>query len=62
MRSMATLAVGVVAIPLAGLVEARVGRPATPASVAGLPAGVLVVVFMLVCHWLLFLMAAVPRG
>ncbi len=35
MRSMATLAVGVVAIPLAGLVEARVGRPATPASVAG---------------------------
>jgi len=35
MRSMATLAVGVVAIPLAGLVEARVGRPATPGSVAG---------------------------
>lgn len=32
---MATLAVGVVAIPLAGLVEARVGRPATPGSVAG---------------------------
>ncbi|MGB7451584.1 MAG: hypothetical protein WBM36_05615 [Lysobacterales bacterium] len=35
MRSMATLAVAVVAIPLAGLVEARVGRPATPGSVAG---------------------------
>jgi hypothetical protein len=35
MRSMATLAVGVVAIPLASLVEARVGRPATPGSVAG---------------------------
>lgn len=32
---MATLAVGVVAIPLASLVEARVGRPATPGSVAG---------------------------
>ena len=32
---MATLAVGIVAIPLASLVEARVGRPATPASVAG---------------------------
>ena len=35
MRSMATLAVGVVAIPLASLAEARVGRPATPGSVAG---------------------------
>jgi len=35
MRSMATLAVGVVAVPLAGLVEARVGRPATPGSIAG---------------------------
>ncbi|MFC1776796.1 hypothetical protein ACFL3I_05595 [Pseudomonadota bacterium] len=35
MRSMVTLAVGIVAIPLASLVEARVGRPATPASVAG---------------------------
>lgn len=35
MCSMATLAVGVAAIPLAGLVEARVGRPATPGSVAG---------------------------
>jgi len=35
MRSMATLAVGVVAIPLASLVEARVGRPLTPVSVAG---------------------------
>lgn len=35
MRSLATLAVGVVAIPLSSLVEARVGRPATPGSVAG---------------------------
>ena len=35
MRSVATLAVGLVAIPLASLVEARVGRPATPGSVAG---------------------------
>lgn len=35
LRSVATLAVGVVAIPLASLVEARVGRPATPGSVAG---------------------------
>ena len=35
MRSLATLAVGAVAIPLSSLVEARVGRPATPASVAG---------------------------
>ena len=35
MRSIATLAVGVVALPLASLVEARVGRPATPGSVAG---------------------------
>ena len=34
-RSLATLAVGVVAVPLSGLVEARVGRPATPGSVAG---------------------------
>ena len=35
MRSMATLAVGIVAIPLSNLVDARVGRPATPGSVAG---------------------------
>jgi len=35
LRSVATLAVGVIALPLAGLVEARVGRPATPGSVAG---------------------------
>ena len=35
MHSLATLAVGVVAIPLSNLVEARVGRPATPGSVAG---------------------------
>ena len=35
MRSVATLAVGLVAIPLASLVEARIGRPATPGSVAG---------------------------
>ena len=35
MRSLATLAVGVAAIPLSNLVEARVGRPATPGSVAG---------------------------
>ena len=35
MRSLATLAVGVVAIPLSQLVEARIGRPATPGSVAG---------------------------
>ena len=32
---MATLAVGVVAIPLSNLAEARIGRPATPGSVAG---------------------------
>jgi hypothetical protein len=35
MRSLATLAVGVVAIPLSNLADARVGRPATPGSVAG---------------------------
>ena len=35
MRSLAALAVGVAAIPLSKLVEARVGRPATPGSVAG---------------------------
>ena len=34
-RSLASVAVGVVAIPLSGLVEARIGRPATPGSVAG---------------------------
>lgn len=35
MRSLTTIAVGVAAIPLSNLVEARVGRPATPGSVAG---------------------------
>ena len=35
MRSVATLTVGAIVIPLASLVEARVGRPATPGSVAG---------------------------
>ena len=35
MRLLATLAVGVVAIPVSNLVEARVGRPATPGSIAG---------------------------
>ena len=35
LRSLATLAVGVVAVPLSGFTEARVGRPATPGSVAG---------------------------
>ena len=34
-RSLATLAAGVVAVPLSNLLEARVGRPATPGSVAG---------------------------
>ncbi len=34
-RSLATIAVGAAAIPLSNLVEARVGRPATPGSVAG---------------------------
>lgn len=34
-RSLATVAVGAAAIPLSNLVEARVGRPATPGSVAG---------------------------
>lgn len=34
-RSLASVAVGVVAVPLSGLVEARIGRPATPGSVAG---------------------------
>ena len=35
LRSLATVAVGAAAIPLSNLVEARVGRPATPGSVAG---------------------------
>jgi hypothetical protein len=35
LRSLTTVAVAVVAVPLASLVEARVGRPATPGSVAG---------------------------
>ena len=35
LRSLATLAVGTVAIPFSELTEARVGRPATPGSVAG---------------------------
>jgi hypothetical protein len=34
-RSLASLAAGVVAVPLSSLVEARIGRPATPGSVAG---------------------------
>lgn len=34
-RSLATVAVGAAVIPLSNLVEARVGRPATPGSVAG---------------------------
>ena len=35
MRSLTIAAAGVVAIPLSNLVEARIGRPATPGSVAG---------------------------
>jgi hypothetical protein len=35
LRSLATVAVGAAAIPLSNLVEARIGRPATPGSVAG---------------------------
>lgn len=34
-RSLLSVTAGVAAIPLSHLVEARVGRPATPASVAG---------------------------
>jgi len=34
-RLLATLAVGVVAIPLSNKADARIGRPATPGSVAG---------------------------
>jgi len=35
MRSLATFAVGAITVPLAIQAEARVGRPATPGSVAG---------------------------
>ncbi len=35
MRSLAVLATGAVVVPLGNLAEARVGRPATPGSVAG---------------------------
>lgn len=35
MRSLATFAVGAVSVPLAMQAQARVGRPATPGSVAG---------------------------
>ncbi len=35
LRSLATLAAGIVALPLSNLTEARVGRPATPGSVGG---------------------------
>jgi hypothetical protein len=35
LRSLTTVVAAVVAVPLASLVEARVGRPATPGSVAG---------------------------
>lgn len=35
LQSLATLAVGIVALPLSNLAEARVGRPATPGSVGG---------------------------
>ena len=35
LRSLATLAVGVITLPLSNTGEARVGRPATPGSVAG---------------------------
>jgi hypothetical protein len=34
-RSITCVAVGVAAIPLSNLLEARIGRPATPGSVAG---------------------------
>jgi hypothetical protein len=33
-RSLATLAVGAAAIPLSQIAETRIGRPATPASIA----------------------------
>jgi len=35
MRLLGALAVGVVALPLSNLAKARIGRPATPGSVAG---------------------------
>lgn len=35
LRSLVTVAVGAAAIPLSHLAEARIGRPATPGSVAG---------------------------
>jgi hypothetical protein len=35
MRSLAMIAVGTAALPLSKLAEARVGRPASPGSVAG---------------------------
>lgn len=35
LRSMATLAVAATVLPVSNLTEARVGRPATPGSVAG---------------------------
>lgn len=35
LQSLATIAVGIVALPLSNLAEARVGRPATPGSVGG---------------------------
>ena len=34
-RSLATLSIGALAVPLAKLAEARIGRPATPGSIAG---------------------------
>ena len=34
-RSLLSVTAGVAAIPLCNLVQARIGRPATPASVAG---------------------------
>jgi hypothetical protein len=34
-RSLVTVMAGVAALPVASMVEARVGRPATPGSVAG---------------------------
>ena len=35
LHSLAAVTVGIVAIPLSNLAQARVGRPATPGSVAG---------------------------
>ena len=34
-RSLATLSIGALALPLCKLAEARIGRPATPGSIAG---------------------------